>query len=156
MSSEYATVSVHETECSVGDVDRMAAAISLMAKVLDGLSSKDRLRAIRAAAGLYGHRVMPGNGTWGTPAPRSVQVPNVGGRPKVPAQPRSSKSAKQKKIVAEIREVNSQIKEKSVALGERLPMADPLLERRSHLFRALHGRENGEPTPHSGEGDPHS
>jgi hypothetical protein len=149
MNSGYidvSNVSVSSTGLSFGD------AVAAITNVLEGLSGRDRFRALRAASGVFGHRVLPGNGTQGNS--RSVNVPAVGGRPKAPSQPRSSKSAEQKRIDDKIRELNSQIKRKSAANGERLSETDPLIEQRRCLFRAKHGKENGSPTPHCGEGDP--
>jgi len=123
-----------------------------ISKILNGLSGRDRLRALRAAAGEFGHRVLPGTGTQGTQS-RLASVPSVGGRVRSPPQPRSSKSAEQKEIDAQIKELNSLIKRKSVALGERLSETDPLIERRRYLFRVKHGKEDGSPSLQSREGD---
>jgi hypothetical protein len=128
--------------------------VERISEVLKGLSGRDRLRALRAVAGEYGHRVMPGLGTY-TNNPASSRVARVGGRPVAPQQPRSTKSAKQKQIDSEIKELNSKIKEKSAAQGGPLPKEDPLLERRQRLFRAKHEREAGPLAPHSGASGSH-
>jgi len=139
---------------SVSSCDPIGGAISSILAVLEGLSGRDRLRALRACAGAHGHRVLPGNGTFGPTPARGV--PAVGSRPMAPAQPRSSKSAEQKKIDAEIRELNSRIKAKSAACGERLSETDPLIERRQWLFRVKHERATPAFPPHSGADGPDS
>jgi len=130
--------------------DPFGDAVASISRALNGLSGRDRLRALRAVAGEFGHRVLPGNGTQGPV--RNVQVPAVGARPKAPRQPQSTKSAEQKSIDTQIKELNSLIKRKSVVQGGRLSEDDPLLVQRRYLFRVKHGKENGPPTPHCGEG----
>lgn len=123
-------------------------AIVTILNVLEGLSGRDRLKALRAVSGSFGHRVLPGLGTWTAPVTGGVKVDQ---RPKAPEQPRSTKSAKQKDIDRQIKELNSQIKSKAASQGSRLKENDPLLARRQHLFRVKHGREANAISPLSGE-----
>jgi len=109
----------------------------LMAEILGSVSSKDRLRLLKGSAGLFGHRVMPGSAS---PVLQVPQAPKVGQRPKAPAQPKSS-DAKQKRINAEIRELNSQIKRESAKVGSRLSESHDLMQARQRLFRAKRGKE---------------
>jgi len=109
-------------------------------KVLKGLSSRDRLHLLRALAGTYGHRVLPGTGLNVVLAQLG---PKVGKRPKAVPNPKSRKSAEQIEIETEIKSVIDEIKDKSGKAGKRLDDSDPLLERRSHLFRRLQKCKTG-------------
>jgi hypothetical protein len=102
--------------------------------ILDDLSSKDRVKALRALTGAYGHRFLPGTGI----IPTSVSKPVITAvrRPKVSAQ-KSKKSPSQKKVSQEISLLNKEISNKSRELGTRLPDTHPLLTKRSKLFRDL-------------------
>jgi len=107
-------------------------ALSSIRAVLDGLNGKERLATLKAVAGLYGHRVLPGTGNNPPLIRGSVSVGSV---PKGPAQPKSSKSRETREIQKKISELNSEIKKKSVASGGILPAGDSLLEQRNRLFR---------------------
>jgi hypothetical protein len=74
----------------------------------------------------------------------------VGKRPVAAQQPKSTKSALQKRLDTEIKELNSEIKEKSVREKRRLPQEDPLIQKRYQLFRDKHEREGQLLPPHSG------
>jgi hypothetical protein len=143
MNSEQVNASA-PTDCN----DRLGRAYSAGMTILDGLSGKDRLKLLKALASSSGHRVLPGLGTW-SPA-QSVGVPMVGKRPKAAEQPKSTKSALQKRLDSEIKEVILQIKEKSVREKRRLPQEDPLIKKRYQLFREKHEREGQLLPPHSG------
>jgi vacuolar-type H+-ATPase subunit I/STV1 len=146
--------SLNERSPVAPDNPQYGLAVAHLSEILQGLSGRDRLRALRAVAGEFGHRVLPGLGTQG-PIPTGAR-PSVGQRPKAPTQARSTKSAKQKQIDAKIKELNSEIKAKSAAKGEKLSMTDPLIEQRRQLFRAKHEREAGTVSPHCGEGSQHA
>jgi hypothetical protein len=135
---------------ALSDDHSYGVAVASISRILQGLSGKDRLRALRAVSGEFGHRVLPGLGTQGPI--RNLSVPPVGSRPKAPIQPRSTKTAEQKRIDSKIKELNSKIKEKSAHLGVPLSETDILLRERQRLFRAKHGKEASPVTPHSGEG----
>jgi hypothetical protein len=120
----------------------------LMSECLDSCAGTEKLKLLRSLAGQNGHRVLPGLGTQQVAAVRPTQVMS---RPKASAQPRSSKSAEQKKIDAKITELNSKIKAKSSSLGARLTETDPLIQERLQLFRAKHGKEAISSSPHCGE-----
>jgi hypothetical protein len=79
-----------------------------------------------------------------------VGVPVVGKIPRGVSQPASTKSALQKRLNSEIRELNSQIKEKSVLEKRRLPEEDPLIQKRYQLFRVKREREGHMLAPPSG------
>jgi hypothetical protein len=129
--------------------DPIGQAYSSVRKVLLGLSGRDRLAILRMAAGEFGHRVLPGLGT----AMQLPYIPKVGQKPKAPAQPKSSKTAEQKEIQAKIKEINLQIKAKSIKDRKPLPKEDALIQDRNRLFRALHDEENSSIVPQSGTGE---
>jgi len=110
----------------------------LMTEILDSCGGKDKLKLLRSLAGQNGHRVLPGLGTQPVVAPNAIRVSS---RPKTTSQPKSSKSALQRKIDIEIKELNSKIKIESGKLGGRLSETHPLIQQRLQLFRVKHESE---------------
>jgi len=125
-------------------------AFSGLLKILSEVSSRERLQLLKAAAGAYGHRVLPGLGTAVSVVPG---VPQVWGKPKAPPGLKSRKSAKQISIESDIKELNSKISKESSLCNQRLPTDHPLIEERNRLFRALQeskARRQSEKTGESG------
>jgi hypothetical protein len=134
-----------ETKClPIGE------AFSRILGILSEVTSRERLQLLKAAAGAYGHRVLPGLGTTVTAI---SGVPQVWGKPKAPPGLKSRKSAKQISIESDIKELNSKISVESSLCNQRLPVEHPLIEERNRLFRALQeskARRQSEKTGESG------
>jgi hypothetical protein len=121
-------------------------------ETLSKVSGKERLALLKAVAGAFGHRVLPGLGTGG---PQVPGVPRVGQRLKAPPQLRSRKSAKQTETVAAIKAINAKIVVESSSTGLRLEDNHPLIEERQRLFRALQAEKDAGGSPHGGERTEH-
>lgn len=124
--------------------------LAVVLRALEGVSGRDRLQVLKAAAGAYGHRVLPGLGTQfpGT----TPGVPIVGQKLKAPPMRRTLKTASQLELEAKIKVCNTKISAESKKRGQRLEADDPLLTERSNLFRALHERKIADGLPQSGQG----
>jgi hypothetical protein len=107
--------------------------------------AKKRLPMLKAVAGACGHRVIPGTGL--STNGRYPSVPKIGSKAKSPSVSKSYKTAEQRKIESEIKEVNSKIKERSKRSGKKLDAEDPLLLERNCLFRDLQGLKTGVKSP---------
>jgi hypothetical protein len=111
---------------------REGFAFSQLKGVLDTLSARERLSMLKALAGVYGHRVLPGLG--GGSAATTVSVA-MG--PKGPARPKSLKPAAEQQVNKKISLLNKEIKSTSNKVGKRLEDEHPLLLERERLFREL-------------------
>lgn len=111
--------------------------IESMLQLLESCNSRDRLRLLRGAGGAFGHKVQPGF----LPQVVAPQAPTVGGKPKAPRQPKSVKSAEQRSIDKQIKDINVQILAASKESGARLQPGHPLLVSRQRLFHVKRGEE---------------
>jgi len=137
-----------------GRSQKFSDAFSRLKSVLDGLSSKDRVSAMRALGGLYGLNVsfnpqipiatggrnltvqrgalLPGNRQLG---PRYFEDPEERRgqlRPTATVLPRNPEK---QRFVEEVSKLNVEISSESKRLGQRLPPDHPLIQRRQDLFR---------------------
>jgi hypothetical protein len=131
-----------------GRQDPTGPAFTNAIPIFDGLSGSDRLKLLRSLAGRYGHRVLPGLGTFGPQL--TAGTPTVGRRPMAVSQPRSTKTAEQKQIDSQIKTLNERIREKSFLEKRRLPLEDPLIQERYQLFRVKREKEGYHRAPLSG------
>jgi len=131
-----------------GDTDRLTSeerspsfgqTFDELKSIMDKMGSKDRLEALRALSGLYGHRVLPGTGAM-PPTARNVPLRE---RAK-PSPQKSKKSPAQQKTSQQISLLNKEISLKSRNLGTKLPDSDPLLMKRAQLFRDLKEGASGQ------------
>jgi hypothetical protein len=112
--------------------EREGFAYSQIKSVLDTLTGKERLSMLKALAGVYGHRVLPGLG--GGSAADSVRV-SMG--PKGPSRPKSIKPPAAQAINKKISLLNKEISSTASSAGKRLEKEHPLLLERECLFREL-------------------
>jgi hypothetical protein len=113
-------------------------------EALGTLSVKDRLTALRALAGISCHRIIPGLGLneAGVPKKDKVQVgKTVSSKP----QETSKKSKEEKKLDRDIKSINCEISMKSKKINRKLDEDDPLILKRSQLFRDLKGAKTKTP-----------
>jgi hypothetical protein len=127
----------------------LGQALDTMKAILDGLNGKERLEALKALGGMYGHRVLPGTGLGPQSGPAG-QI-QVGQLPKGKMnQPKSTKSPEEKQVDIQIKLLNEEIKKESKEAGIRLKDDHPLLQRRGHLFRAKREGKGPQVVPQSG------
>jgi hypothetical protein len=120
--------------------------------ILSKVANKERLAMLKAVAGSFGHRVLPGLGTQG---PQGYGVPRIGQKLKAPAQLKSRKPAKQREIEAQIKVCNTSISAESSRVGQRLTEDHPLIQERLQLFRSLQENKVGDQPSQSEGCNPH-
>jgi len=111
-----------------------------MMRVLSEVSPSKRLGLLKAIAGAFGHRVLPGSGTGGPPAPG---VPTIGRPIRAPRQVGSRKTKDQIEIESKIKLLNKKISDESATVGLKLKEDHPLIQERYQLFRALQEYKTG-------------